>query len=57
MLDKSMYATWRWFDDVDDSGIVIMAHVNTGPEHMPDGLDEHLDYLRRLAARGERDES
>lgn len=36
---------------------VIGAHVNIGPEHMPLGLDEHLDHLRRLASRGQRDES
>lgn len=56
MLDKSMHATWRWFD-APESDVVASAFVNTGPEHMPTGLDEHLDYLRRLASRGQRDES
>lgn len=33
------------------------AFVNAGPEHMPEGLASHLDHLRRLALRGEKDES
>lgn len=33
------------------------AFVNTGPEHMPAGPSDHLDHLRRLAMRGEKDES
>jgi hypothetical protein len=33
------------------------AFVNRDPGRLPEGIDSHLDYLRRLAARGERDES
>lgn len=32
-------------------------HVNSDVGHMAAGLDDHIEYLQRLAARGERDES
>jgi hypothetical protein len=31
--------------------------VNTGPEHMPEGEVAHRAYLKRLRAKGQRDES
>lgn len=37
--------------------LAAMGHVNRGPQHMPAGAADHLDHLRRLAARGEKDES
>jgi hypothetical protein len=33
------------------------AFVNRDAGHLPEGIDSHMDYLRRLAARGEMDES
>lgn len=36
---------------------MFCIHVNTGPAHMPLGLAEWRLYLKRLAMRGERDES
>lgn len=37
--------------------LAAMGHVNRGPQHMPAGSADHLEHLRRLAMRGERDES
>ena len=33
------------------------GYVNMGPQHMPAGAADHLGHLRRLALRGEKDES
>ena len=37
--------------------LAAIGHVNRGPQHMPAGPADHLAHLRRLALRGEKDES
>ena len=47
-MSFQMFHCWRWY---------AAGYVNVTPSHMPIGWRDHMDYIKRLAARGQKDES